>query len=84
MKSAIIFLKILQVAAGICALLLLLNNFRKEALAPGKMEEFPLKPSYHEVSYNIEVRLPDQYNLAEKYATILLLSSHLPLLEIHQ
>ena len=78
MKSAIIFLKIFRAAAGICSLLLLLNNCRQVAFAPGTSEEFPLRSSSRETSYNIEAGLPDHYNLADKYATILLPASKLP------
>ena len=67
MKSLIIFLKTIQAAAGICTLLLLLNDCRQQVFPPGTTEAYPLQSSFHPTSYNTGEGLVSNYNLAEKY-----------------
>ena len=73
MKNVTDFMKMLRAAAGILLLVALSSSCKKEAFVFGETKEFTLRSAANGAKYNIKVGLPDNYNPAEKYATIYVL-----------
>jgi hypothetical protein len=78
MKRTTVLIKKLRAATGIFLLLYLLNSCTKEAFTFGEMKEFTLRSAANGATYEIKVGLPNNYNPAEKYATIYVLDGNYP------